>query len=65
MRRHRMAASITCGDMAAQLRIRRETLCRLESGMRTPSLRLAVRIERVTEGAVRAREWVREGDDDE
>jgi DNA-binding XRE family transcriptional regulator len=65
LRRHRLDAGHTVSDFARALRVRRETLCRLESGARTPSLRLAARIERATDGAVPAVSWAEEDRDDE
>jgi DNA-binding XRE family transcriptional regulator len=65
LRSYRLSAEVTSAALARRLGIARETLCRLESGKRAPSLRLAVEIERVTGGAVRPGDWRRRHDGEE
>lgn len=44
-------------DFARLLEVRQATVSRLAAGQQLPSLRLAIRIERVTGGAVPANSW--------
>lgn len=52
----------TRSDWAASLRISRAYLSDLLNGKATPSLAVAVRIERATGGAVPASSWIDESD---
>ena len=51
---------ITQSDFAARLHVDQATVSRLVRGVARPSLDLAVRIERETEGLIPASSWVGE-----
>ena len=52
------AANITQSDIARTVGIDRSVMSRIVNGTVTPSLRVAVAIERATGGAVPASSWV-------
>jgi transcriptional regulator with XRE-family HTH domain len=58
LRSHIKSSGDTRGVWAERLGISRSYLSLLETGAKTPSLDLAVRIERETGGAVPAASWV-------
>jgi len=57
---YRKRAGLTQVQFAALLGISQGMACRLETGVARPSLDLAVKIERVTGGAVPVETWVSE-----
>lgn len=63
LREYRKARGIKQQDFAAQLGIHGGYLSNIEKGKETPGLRVAVKIERLTGGAVPAVSWVPEDED--
>lgn len=55
-------AKIRQADFAAEIGVTQATVSRLAKGVSIPSLELAVRIERLTGGAVTAVSWFPEAD---
>jgi len=58
LKKYFIASGIKQSDLADRLGISQAFLSQLLNGRRTPSLELAVRIERLTGGAVPAASWV-------
>lgn len=58
LKEHITASGLSQSEWAGRLGISRNHLSSILSGVRLPSLTLAVRIERKTEGAIPAASWV-------
>ena len=57
--RERKALGLTQADLAKLSRVQQETICRLEKGLQSPTVRTVERIDRALQRAARARKTVR------